>query len=175
MDFVSSNSGSLMFYCFCNISTPCSKLWPEEPRKLFTWRIQELKYFNLVTEFTVKHISQPVIYSPNSYLFHHWRTHCLQRFRCSVLVRWYFTCSLPQTGKICWAFQQSLHSLWQEDQCREDPADDKQHQWHQHRDLRNWTEAWDSHKLQVPGLSYNWWASQHWQGWNQFGMTGVFL
>ena len=23
-----------------------------------------------------------------------------------------------------------------------------------------WTEAWDCHKLQVPGLSYNWWGLQ---------------
>ena len=29
---------------------------------------------------------------------------------------------------------ESLHSPRHEDQCREDPADDKQHQWHQHRD-----------------------------------------
>ena len=27
------------------------------------------------------------------------------------------------------------------DQCREDQADDKQHQWHQHRDQSKWTEA----------------------------------
>ena len=27
------------------------------------------------------------------------------------------------------------------DQCREDQADDKQHQWHQHRDQSEWTEA----------------------------------
>ena len=26
-------------------------------------------------------------------------------------------------------------------QCREDQADDKQHQWHQHRDQSEWTEA----------------------------------
>ena len=40
-------------------------------------------------------------------------------------------------------------------QCREDQADDKQHQWHQHRDQSEWTEARDSHKLQIPGLSYS--------------------
>ena len=34
----------------------------------------------------------------------------------------------------------SLHSLRQGDQCREDQADDK-HQWHQHRDQNKWTEA----------------------------------
>ena len=28
--------------------------------------------------------------------------------------------------------------------------------------LITWTEAWDSHKLQVPGLSYNWWGFQAW-------------
>ena len=28
-----------------------------------------------------------------------------------------------------------------DDQCREDKADDKQHQWHQHRDQSEWTEA----------------------------------
>ena len=37
-----------------------------------------------------------------------------------------------------------------------------QHQWHQHRDQSKWTEAWDSHKFQVPGLSYNWWGFQAW-------------
>ena len=41
-------------------------------------------------------------------------------------------------------------------------ADDKQHQWHQHRDQSEWTEAWDSHKLQIPGFSYNWWRFQAW-------------
>ena len=41
-------------------------------------------------------------------------------------------------------------------------VDDKQHQWHQHRDQSEWTEAWDSHNLQVPGLSYNWWGFQAW-------------
>ena len=48
--------------------------------------------------------------------------------------------------------RQSLHSLRHGDQCREDQADDKQLQWHQHRDQNEWT---DSHKLQIPGLSYN--------------------
>ena len=38
-------------------------------------------------------------------------------------------------------FWQSLHSLRHGDQCREDQADDKQHQWHQHRDQSEWTEA----------------------------------
>ena len=37
--------------------------------------------------------------------------------------------------------RQSLHSLRHGDQCREDQADDKQHQWHQHRDQSEWTEA----------------------------------
>ena len=52
----------------------------------------------------------------------------------------------------------SLHSLQHGDQCREDQADGKQHQWHQHRDQSEWTEAQDSHKLQlvqIPRLSYN--------------------
>ena len=34
--------------------------------------------------------------------------------------------------------------------CRDVQADDKQHQWHQHRD-----QSADSHKLQLIGLSYN--------------------
>ena len=55
---------------------------------------------------------------------------------------------------------QSLHSLRHGDQCREDQADDKQHLWHQHRDRSKWTEAWDCHKLQAPGFSYNWWGFQ---------------
>ena len=37
-----------------------------------------------------------------------------------------------------------------------------QHQWHRHRDQSEWTEAWDSGKLQVPGLSYNWLGLQAW-------------
>ena len=42
----------------------------------------------------------------------------------------------------------------------QDQADDKQHQWHQHRDQNKWTEARDCHKLQVAGLSCNWWGFQ---------------
>ena len=34
--------------------------------------------------------------------------------------------------------------------------------WHQHRDQSEWTEAWDCHKLQEPGLSYSWWGFQAW-------------
>ena len=34
-----------------------------------------------------------------------------------------------------------LHSLRHGDQYREDQANDKQHQWHQHRDQSKWTEA----------------------------------
>ena len=30
---------------------------------------------------------------------------------------------------------------WHGDQCREDQDDDEQHQWHQHRDQSEWTEA----------------------------------
>ena len=56
----------------------------------------------------------------------------------------------------------SLHSQRHGDQCREDQAGDKQHQWHQHRDQSEWTEAWDSHKLQIPGLSYNLRGFQAW-------------
>ena len=37
-----------------------------------------------------------------------------------------------------------------------------QHQWHQHRDQSELLEAWDSLKLQVPGLIYNWWRFQAW-------------
>ena len=37
---------------------------------------------------------------------------------------------------------------------------DKHRQWHRHRDLSKWTEAWDSHKLQVPRLNCNWWEFQ---------------
>ena len=46
-------------------------------------------------------------------------------------------------------------SLRHGDQCREDQADDKQYQWHQHRDQSERTETSDSHTLQIPGLSYN--------------------
>ena len=41
------------------------------------------------------------------------------------------------------------------DQCCEDQADGKQHQWHQHRDQSKWTKTLDSQKLQVSGLFYN--------------------
>ena len=51
--------------------------------------------------------------------------------------------------------RQSPHSVRRGDQCREDQTDDKQHQWHQHRDQSKWTEASGGHKLQVPRLSYN--------------------
>ena len=39
------------------------------------------------------------------------------------------------------AFRRSLHSLRHGYQCQEDQADDKQHQWLQHRDQNKWTEA----------------------------------
>ena len=65
-------------------------------------------------------------------------------------------------GKISWASQLRLHSLWHGDQCREDQADDERHLWHQHRDQSKWTEAWGCHKLRGPGLSYNWWGFQAW-------------
>ena len=58
--------------------------------------------------------------------------------------------------KLVERLEKSLHGLRHSDQCREDQADDKQYQWHQHRDRSKWTEAWDSPKLQVPGLHYNW-------------------
>ena len=67
-----------------------------------------------------------------------------------------------RTGKFSWASRQSHRSVRHEDQCREDRADDKQHHWHQHGDQSKWREAWDSHKLQVPGLSYYWWGFQAW-------------
>ena len=44
----------------------------------------------------------------------------------------------------------------------EEESDDKQHQWHEHRDQNKRTEAWDCYKLQVPWLSYNWWGFQAW-------------
>ena len=31
-----------------------------------------------------------------------------------------------------------------------------QHTWHQHRDQSKWTQAWDSHMLQVPEVSCYW-------------------
>ena len=74
---------------------------------------------------------------------------------------WWLSRRRRRAGKFSWAPRQSLHSLRHGDQCWEDQADDK-HQWHQHRDRSEWTEAWDSHKLQIPGLSYNWWGFQAW-------------
>ena len=56
------------------------------------------------------------------------------------------------------------------------------------RDQSKWTEAWDCHKLQVSGLSCNWWRFLVWDTLQdstdnssidkiktQFRMTGVFL
>ena len=37
--------------------------------------------------------------------------------------------------------EKRFHSLRHGDQCREDQADDKQHQWRQHGDQSKWTEA----------------------------------
>ena len=72
------------------------------------------------------------------------RRHC-QRWRQNIhqppLCWWHRWLSKRgrRTGKFSWASWQSLHSLRHE-----------------------WTEAWDSHKLQIPGLSYNWWGFQAW-------------
>ena len=66
------------------------------------------------------------------------------------------------TLKIIWPSRQSLYSLRHGDQCREDQVGDKQHQCHQHRDQSKWTEAWNSHKLQVPTLSCIWRGFQTW-------------
>ena len=88
--------------------------------------------------------------------------HSMQSNYQPPLCWWYWWLSRRgrRTGKFSWASWQSLRSLRCGDQCREDQADDKQHQCHQHIDPREWTEAWDSHKLQVPRLSLNWWGFQ---------------
>ena len=39
------------------------------------------------------------------------------------------------------AGEEELAKLVHGDQCREDQADDKQHQWHQHRNESKWAEA----------------------------------
>ena len=93
-------------------------------------------------------------------------------FKLCVLTRWDFNICIHssplwvkrgrRTGKLSSASWQNFHSLRHGDQCREDQADDKQHQWHQHRDQSEWTGALDSHKLQIPRLSYNWWGFQAW-------------
>ena len=61
-----------------------------------------------------------------------------------------------RTGKFSWASRQNLHSLRHGDQCRDDHADYKEHQRHEQGDLSKRTEAWDSHKLQVPGPCCIW-------------------
>ena len=90
----------------------------------------------------------------------HWRQNNHQ----SLICWWHQWLSRRRrrTVKISRVFGQSLHSLWHGDQCWKDQADDKQHQWHQHRDQSKWTEASGGHKLQVPRLSYNWWGFQAW-------------
>ena len=65
-----------------------------------------------------------------------------------------------RTGKISWVSRQSLQSTW-----RSVPK--RSSSWQttpvaSSRDYSKWTEAWDSHKLQVPGLSYNWWGFIVW-------------
>ena len=75
---------------------------------------------------------------------------------------WWLSRRGRRTGKFSWASWQSLHSPRHGAQCGEDQADDKQHQWHQYTDQNEWTETWDSHKLQLPGFSYNWWGFQAW-------------
>ena len=45
---------------------------------------------------------------------------------------WWLRRRWRRTGKFGWASWQSLHSWQHIDQCQEDQADDKQHQWHQH-------------------------------------------
>ena len=62
----------------------------------------------------------------------HWR----QKNHQSPLCWWHRWLSRRgrRTGKILWVSRKSLHSLRHGDQCREDQADDKHHQWHQHRD-----------------------------------------
>ena len=45
-----------------------------------------------------------------------------------------------ELAKLVERLDKSLHSLRHGDQCREDQADDKQLQWHQHRDQSEWTE-----------------------------------
>ena len=90
----------------------------------------------------------------------HWRQSNHQSPLCWW--RWWLNRRGRRTGKISWVSQQSLHSVQHGYQCPDDQADDKQHQWHQHWDLNKWTEAWDCHKLQVPGLSYIWCGFQAW-------------
>ena len=77
---------------------------------------------------------------------------------------WYLWLSKrgKRTSEISWAFRQSLHSPQHGDQCREGQAGDKQYQRHQQRDPSKWTEALDSHKLQVSGLSCIWLGCQDW-------------
>ena len=89
----------------------------------------------------------------------HWRQNNQQPLLCWW--HWWLGRKERRTSKFSWAFWQSLHSLQHGDQCWEDQADDK-HQWHQHTDQSDRTEAWDSHKLQLPRFSYNWWGFQAW-------------
>ena len=46
-----------------------------------------------------------------------------------------------ELAKFIERFDKASTALRHGDQCREDQADDKQHQWHQHRDQSKWTEA----------------------------------
>ena len=56
---------------------------------------------------------------------------CVCVFLCFAWKNWWLTRRGRRTGKFNWASWQSLHSLRHGDKCREDQADDKQHQWHQ--------------------------------------------
>ena len=66
----------------------------------------------------------------------HWRQNSHKPLLCS----WHWRLRRGRgTGIFTWASWRSLHSLRHRDLCREGQADDKQHQWHQHRDQSEWT------------------------------------
>ena len=70
--------------------------------------------------------------------------------------------TLTNLCKISWASRQSPYRLRLGDQCREDQADDKQHQRHQQGDYSKLKEAGDGHKLHVPALSCIWRGFKAW-------------
>ena len=67
-----------------------------------------------------------------------------------------------RTSKISWASRQSFHSLRLGDSAEKTRLMTNNTSCINTRDQSKWTEAWHCHKLQVPGLSYNWWGFQAW-------------
>ena len=120
----------------CMVRPPCSSLqW--QPRRLVpnnSWSSTGMS--------TLIHPLQHISEKDHDRRLRGTRRHCqhwMQNNHQSPLCWWHrwLSRSGRRTSKFSLASRQSLHSLQHGDQRREDQADDKQHQWHQHRDNKN--------------------------------------